>query len=73
MYFFSMYGSHSVKLHKGWIFVYSVTRKIAQYLGETLEDRSDKLQGNLQVNGGMFTSYHHQLKKGIYQIIWLYL
>lgn len=46
-------------------FVYSVTRKIAQYLGETLEDRSDKLQGNLQVNGGMFTSYHHQLKKGI--------
>lgn len=40
-------------------FVSSVTRKIAQYLGETLEDHSDKLQGNLQVNGGLFTCIYY--------------
>lgn len=39
------------------IYCESVTRKIAQYLGETLEDRSDKLQGNLQVNGVDMVTY----------------
>lgn len=39
------------------IYCESVTRKIAQYLGETLEDHSDKLQGNLQVNGVDMVTY----------------
>ena len=33
-------------------FHYSVTRKVAQYLGEVLDDQRDKLQENLLANGG---------------------
>jgi V-type H+-transporting ATPase subunit C len=32
---------------------YSVTKKIAQYLGDVLEDQRDKLQENLLANGGL--------------------
>lgn len=31
---------------------FSVTRKVAQYLGEVLDDQRDKLQENLLANGG---------------------
>lgn len=35
------------------IYVESVTRKIAAYLGEVLEDQRDKLAENLLANGSM--------------------
>lgn len=35
-------------------FVEQVTRKVAQYLGEVLEDQRDKLQENLMANNSMF-------------------
>lgn len=34
-------------------FVEQVTRKVAQYLGEVLEDQRDKLQENLMANNSM--------------------
>ena len=33
----------------------SVTKKIGSYLGDVLEDRRDKLQENMQVNGGKYS------------------
>ncbi|CAG9854270.1 unnamed protein product [Phyllotreta striolata] len=38
-------------------FVEQVTRKVAQYLGEVLEDQRDKLQENLQANNTDLPSY----------------
>ena len=35
-------------------FVEQVTRKVAAYLGEVLEDQRDKLQENLMANNSMF-------------------
>lgn len=35
-------------------FVESVTRKVAAYLGEVLEDSRDKLHENLMANNGMY-------------------
>lgn len=35
-------------------FVEQVTRKVAQYLGEVLEDQRDKLHENLMANNSMF-------------------
>ena len=36
------------------IYVETVTRKIAGYLGEVLEDQRDKLAENLLANGGIY-------------------
>ena len=38
-------------------YVEQVSRKIALYLGEVLEDQRDKLAENLLANGGMVTSH----------------
>lgn len=38
-------------------YVETVTHKLAQYLGEVLEDHGDKLAGNLLANGTDLTSY----------------
>lgn len=39
-------------------FISSVTRKVAQYLGDVLEDKRDKLRENLKVNDGIDVFYH---------------
>lgn len=36
-------------------FVEQVTRKVASYLGEVLEDQRDKLHENLMANNSMFS------------------
>ena len=33
------------------IYIFSVTKKVAAYLGDVLEDQKDKLQENLLANG----------------------
>lgn len=35
----------------------SVIKKIAQYIGEVMEDSKDKVQENLLANGGRFCEY----------------
>lgn len=40
------------------LFLYlSVIKKIAQYIGEVMEDSKDKVQENLLANGGRFCEY----------------
>lgn len=38
-------------------FVEQSTRKVAQYLGDVLEDQKDKLQENLMANNSMFFTH----------------
>lgn len=40
-------------------FVEQVTRKVASYLGEVLEDQRDKLQENLMANNSKFCLVVH--------------
>lgn len=38
-------------------YVENITRKVAIYLGEVLEDQRDKLQENLLANNGKFINF----------------
>lgn len=48
--------SYITRFHKLDQFVESVTRKVAAYLGEVLEDQRDKLHENLMANNSKFVS-----------------
>ena len=50
------------------VYLYRVTRKIAQYLGEVLDDQRDKLQENLLANGGNVSKLSLVMRKPVFRV-----